>query len=81
MTSSFLWGWFDALRRRDTEAMAAALDPGIAWQGIREDLVCNGPEEVVATYVSGYDATQQQRDRGEPTGHASASAISRVLAR
>jgi hypothetical protein len=25
----FLWGWFDALRRRDTESMAAALDPGV----------------------------------------------------
>jgi hypothetical protein len=23
----FLWAWFDALRRRDTEAMAAALAP------------------------------------------------------
>ena len=36
----FLWGWFDALRRRDTEAMTAALDPDIVWQGVRPDLVC-----------------------------------------
>lgn len=39
--------------------MAAALDPNVIWQGIREGLVCNGPEEVVATFVSGYDANQE----------------------
>lgn len=33
----FLWGWFDALRRRDTESMGAALDPGVAWLGVRPD--------------------------------------------
>jgi hypothetical protein len=41
----FLWGWFDALRRRDTESMAAALDAGVVWHGVRPDLVCHGPEE------------------------------------
>jgi len=55
----FLWAWFDALRRRDTEAMTAALDPDVVWQGIREDLVCSGPEEVIAAFVSGYDAHQE----------------------
>jgi ketosteroid isomerase-like protein len=55
----FLWAWFDALRRRDTEAMAAALDPDVVWQGIRNGLVCNGPEDVVAGFVSGYDANQE----------------------
>lgn len=55
----FLWAWFDALRRHNTEAMAAALDPGIVRQGIREGLVCRGPEEVVAAFVSGYDAHQE----------------------
>lgn len=55
----FLWAWFDALRRGDTKAMAAALAPDVVWQGIREDLVCNGPDEVVATFVSGYDAYQE----------------------
>lgn len=52
----FLWGWFDALRRRDAESMAAALDPGIVWQGVRPELVCHGPEEVVAAFVTAYDA-------------------------
>jgi hypothetical protein len=55
----FLWGWFDALRRRDTETMAAALAPEVVWQGVREGLVCNGPAEVVETFVSGYDANQE----------------------
>jgi len=31
----FRWGWFDALRRRDTKSMAALLDPGIVWQDVR----------------------------------------------
>jgi ketosteroid isomerase-like protein len=55
----FLWGWFDALRRRDREAMADALDPNVAWQGVRPGLVCHGPDEVVAAFVTGYDANQE----------------------
>lgn len=55
----FLWGWFDALRRRDAEAMTEALDPNVVWQGIRDDLVCQGPQEVVAAFVEGYDADQE----------------------
>ena len=55
----FIWGWFDALRRRDTESMAAALDPGVVWQGVRPDLVCHGPAEVIAAFVTAYDANQE----------------------
>jgi ribosomal protein S18 acetylase RimI-like enzyme len=55
----FLWGWFDAVRRRDTEAMSAALAPDIVWQGVHPDLVCHGPEEVVAAFVTAYDANQE----------------------
>src|SRR5215204_229687 len=54
----FLWGWFDALRRRDTESMAAALDRAIVWQGVRPDLVCHGPDEVIDAFLAGYDANQ-----------------------
>jgi ketosteroid isomerase-like protein len=36
--TEFLWGWFDALRRRDTESMAAGLAPDVVWQGVRPDL-------------------------------------------
>ena len=55
----FLWAWFDALRRRDTETMAAALAPDVVWQGVRAGLICNGPREVVETFVSGYDASRE----------------------
>lgn len=55
----FLWAWFDALRRRDTEAMTASLDAEVVWQGVREGLVCHGPREVVEAFVSGYDAQQE----------------------
>jgi hypothetical protein len=55
----FLWGWFDALRRRDTESMAAALAPDVIWQGVRPDLVCHGPDEVIAAFVTAYDANQE----------------------
>jgi ribosomal protein S18 acetylase RimI-like enzyme len=55
----FLWGWFDALRCRDTESMAAALDAGVVWQGVRPDLVCHGPAEVIAAFVGAYDADQE----------------------
>lgn len=57
-TIEFLWEWFDALRRRDTESMAAALDPHVVWQGVRPDLVCHGPAEVVEAFLAGYDANQ-----------------------
>ena len=55
----FLRGWFDALRRRDTESMAAGLAPDVVWQGVRPDLVCHGPDEVVAAFVTAYDANQE----------------------
>jgi limonene-1,2-epoxide hydrolase len=55
----FLWGWFDALRRRDTESMAAALAPDVVWQGVRPEFVCHGPEEVIEAFLSAYDASQE----------------------
>ena len=51
-----LWGWLDAVRRRDKDAMAAALDPDVFWQGVRPELTCRGAEEVMETYLSGVDA-------------------------
>lgn len=58
-TIEFLWAWLDALRRGDTQALAAALATDIVWQGIREDLSCRGPEEVVAGFVSGYEERRE----------------------
>ena len=55
----FLWGWFDAVRRRDGESMAAGLAPDVVWQGVRPDLVCHGPDEVIAAFVTAYDASQE----------------------
>ena len=47
--------WLDALRRRDLQALRSALDPAIVWQGVREDLLCHGPNEVVAGFVAARD--------------------------
>ena len=47
--------WLDALRRRDLQALRSALDPAIVWQGVREDLSCHGPNEVVAGFVAARD--------------------------
>ncbi len=41
-----LLAWLDALRRADRDAMTTMLDPGVVWQGARQDLACHGPEEV-----------------------------------
>lgn len=55
----FLWGWFDALRRGDTQSMAAALALDVIWEGVRPDLICHGPDEVIAAFVTAYDANQE----------------------
>ena len=39
-----------ALGRGDFDAAASLLDPGVTWQGLRDDLVCRGREEVVDTF-------------------------------
>jgi ketosteroid isomerase-like protein len=36
-TIEFLWAWFDALRRRDTEAMTAALHPDVVLARGRQE--------------------------------------------
>jgi ketosteroid isomerase-like protein len=48
----WLLGWLDALRRRDTEALAAGVDPEAVWHGVREDLTCSGREEIVDTFLA-----------------------------
>lgn len=47
--------WLDALRRRDVPALTAALEPAIVWQGLRDDLSCNGPDEVVTGFLAARD--------------------------
>jgi ketosteroid isomerase-like protein len=42
--------FFGALRRGEFDDAAALLDPNITWQGLREDWVCHGREEVIQTF-------------------------------
>jgi ketosteroid isomerase-like protein len=39
-----------ALRRGDFDAAAGLLDPGVVWQGLREEWACRGREEVIDTF-------------------------------
>ena len=48
-----------ALRRGDIEAAAALLDPKVTWQGLREEWVCDGVEEVMDTFRLGFEQRRQ----------------------
>ena len=48
--------FFGALRRGDFDAASTLLDPDVTWQGLREDLVCHGREEVIDTFRFGLHA-------------------------
>jgi ketosteroid isomerase-like protein len=48
-----------ALRRGDFEAAAGLLDPDVSWQGLREDWVCHGREEVVDTFRWGLEQRRE----------------------
>jgi hypothetical protein len=45
-----MFDFFGALRRGDFEAAAKLLDPEVSWQGLREEWVCHGREEVIDTF-------------------------------
>jgi len=47
--------FFGALRRGGFEDAEALLDPDITWQGLREEWVCHGREEVIQTFRWGLD--------------------------
>jgi ketosteroid isomerase-like protein len=47
--------FFGALRRGDFDAAAALLDPEVTWQGLREEWVCHGREEVIQTFRMGLE--------------------------
>jgi limonene-1,2-epoxide hydrolase len=55
----FMVGWLDALRRDDREALLATLDPGIVWQGLKEEWVCTGPDEVISVFTIQRDAARE----------------------
>ena len=48
-----------ALRGGDFDAAAGLLDPGVVWQGLREELACRGRDEVIETFRWGL---QEHRD-------------------
>ena len=51
--------FFGALAHADFEAAAELLDPHVTWQGVREDLVCHGREEVVDTFRWGLEERRE----------------------
>jgi ketosteroid isomerase-like protein len=51
--------FFGALRGGDFEAAAALLDPDVAWQGLRDDWVCHGREQVVETFRWGLEQRRE----------------------
>jgi hypothetical protein len=55
----FMVGWLDALRRDDRERLLATLDPGIVWQGLKEEWVCNGADEVISIFRMQRDAARE----------------------
>jgi len=55
----FMVGWLDALRRDDRAALTATLDDDIVWQGLKDDWVCHGPQEVVSVFASQRDEARE----------------------
>ncbi len=51
--------FFGALRRGDVDAAAALLDPEVTWQGLREDWICHGREEVIQTFRWGLEQRRE----------------------
>ena len=51
--------FFAALRRGDFEAAAELLDPEVSWQGLREEWICHGREEVVGTFRWGLEQRRE----------------------
>jgi ketosteroid isomerase-like protein len=48
-----IFDYLGALREGDQEALRAVLDPSVIWQGLHEDWVCHGPNEVIETLQEG----------------------------
>jgi hypothetical protein len=51
--------FFGALRRGDFDAAAGLLDPGVSWQGLREEWFCHGREEVIDTFRWGLEQRRE----------------------
>src|SRR6266508_6146168 len=42
-----LLDYLGAIRNGDHEGLRALLDPEVTWQGLHDDWVCHGPEQVI----------------------------------
>jgi len=51
--------FFGTLRRGDFDAAAALLDPEVTWQGLREEWVCHGREDVLDTFRWGLEQRRE----------------------
>ena len=51
--------FFGALRRGDFDAAAALLDSEVSWQGLQEEWVCHGREEVIDTFRWGLEQRRE----------------------
>jgi len=54
-----LFGWVDALRRRDPDRIANRLAEDIVWQGLRRDLVCPNRDAVLRS-IAGSGPIREQ---------------------
>jgi ketosteroid isomerase-like protein len=48
-----LLDYLSAIRSGDQGAVRAVLDPEVTWQGLHEEWVCHGPDEVIETLQEG----------------------------
>src|SRR6266540_2786627 len=48
-----IFDYLGALRDGNQEAVRAVLDPNVTWQGLHEDWVYHGPDEVIETLQEG----------------------------
>jgi len=51
--------FFSALRRGDFDAAGALLDPGVEWQGLREEWACKGRQAVIETFCWGLEQRRE----------------------
>jgi ketosteroid isomerase-like protein len=51
--------FFGALRGDHFDAAASLLDPDVVWQGLRNEWVCHGREEVLETFRMGLEQRRE----------------------
>jgi ketosteroid isomerase-like protein len=51
--------FFGALRGGDFDAAASLFDPDVTWQGLRDEWVCHGREEVLETFRTGLEQRRE----------------------